>query len=178
MDSRSIDRIKHALNTDVIRRLLIKYFQSKGFNESFDRLLYPALMQDVGLAVPQLANRLEVVPYAAEVDPWQSSATLGWNLFVLGNHRMFLGETYHRDLMELARQLQQGQIQIAEGQTSTGRKLCTPRQVVNFVTRVLGRHERGYVDLTPPATPQPFGGGRSMAGPGSSQFYSRSGYGT
>lgn len=146
MDSRSIDKIKHIANTDVVRRMLVKYFVDKGFTESFDRLLYPALMQDLPIMVPQLATKIDVEPHAVEVDPTTGKAKLGWNLFVLGNQRMYLGETLHRDLVNLARQVQGGSVQTPEA-GAIAMKQVTPRQVVNFVTRVLGKHESGYVDL-------------------------------
>lgn len=177
MDSRSIDRLKHVLNTDVVRRMLVSYFKSKGFTESFDRLLHPGAMQDLIQAVPTLASKVEVEPHAIEVDPGTGKAVLGWNLFVLGTHRMYLGETYHRDLLDLARQIEAGQIVLPEG-NSAARHQVTPRQVVNFVTRVLSRNESGYVDLTPPR-PQSGNVGFGAARPNmsSGQFFSRGGAG-
>jgi hypothetical protein len=157
MDSRSIDKIRHALNTDVVRRMLIQYFVGKGFTESFDRIMYPAVMQDLTVACPVLAAKVEVVPHCVDIDPVARRAVLGWNLFVLGTQRMYLGETHHQDLGELARQIQMGMISPQAGQImpsegmprGVARRQTTPRQVIAFLTRVLGQHESGYVDLTP-----------------------------
>ena len=194
MDTRSIDKVKHRLNTDVVRRLLIRYFaECKGFAESFDRLLYPAMVQDMAQQIPQLQPYVEVEPYAVEVDPIGGRAILGWNLYVLGTHRCFLGETYHRDLLDLARQIMSGTIMIPEGglNTSTNigsaggtggtgsptaRRQVTPRIVVNFVTRVLSKHEHGYVDLSAPrnmnvGSPMSPGFGNTMNG----QFFAKPG---
>jgi hypothetical protein len=173
MDSRTIDKLKHALNTDVVRRMLVRYFRDKDFNESFDRLVYPAILQDLPMALPVLTSKVEVEPHAREVDPNTGKAVLGWNLYVLGTHRMYLGETYHRDLAELARQIQAGLIMIPEGAGTSARRQSTPRQIINFITRVLSRHEFGYVDLMPgqgPGVNPSLGAG--MAG---SQFYTKPG---
>lgn len=186
MDSQVVDTIKHLTNTEVIRRLLIKYFMDKGFAESFDRQLFPSHIQDLPFVIPVLANKLEVVPHAADVDPSMGKAKLGWNLFVLGNHRMFLGETYHNNLSDLARQIRSGFVRMDNNQItcsgSSGRRQTTPRRVVAFITRVLGDHDAGYVDLRPGSSPprppgEPYASKGMMAGM-PSQFMTRSGYGT
>lgn len=153
IDSYAIDRIKHVSNTEVVRRLLIKYFMDKGFSESFDRQMYPALIQDLPQIIPVLSPKLEIVPHANEVDTSQGRAVLGWNLFVLGNQRMYLGETYHNSLHDLARQIRTGVIRIPESGFHTARRQTTPRRVISFVTRVLGSHEHGYIDLNPTTRP-------------------------
>lgn len=177
MDGSTIDQLKHAINVDVVRKLLIKYFREKGFNETFDRLVYPSLLQDMAMAIPVMTAKLEIEPHAVEVDPNTGKAVLGWNLFVLGSHRMYLGETFHRDLSELAREIQAGVITVRQDSTAA-RHRCTPRQIINFICRVLSKHEGGYVDLAPGAAANtgmnPYGG----ASAGNAGFYSRSGYGT
>ncbi len=153
IDSYTIDRIKHVSNTEVVRRLLIKYFIDKGFTESFDRQMYPAMIQDLPQVIPALSPKLEIVPHADEIDTSQGRAVLGWNLFVLGNQRMYLGETYHNSLQDLARQIRTGVVRIPESGFSTARRQTTPRRVISFVTRVLGSHEGGYMDLSPSTRP-------------------------
>lgn len=179
-DSYTIDRIKHVANTEVVRRLLIKYFIDRGFSESFDRQMYPALIQDLPQVVPVLSNKLEIVPFASEIDTSMGRAVLGWNLFVLGNQRMYLGETYHNSLNDLARQIKTGIIRTPEAGYHTARRQTTPRRVVSFITRVLGAHDAGYVDLNPSTKPirapgEPYAAKQTMAGM-PQQFYSRSGY--
>lgn len=153
IDSYATDRIKHVANTEVVRRLLIKYFVDKGFSESFDRQMYPSLVQDLPQIIPVLSNKIEVVPHATEVDTSMGRAVLGWNLFVLGNQRMYLGETYHNSLSDLARQIRNGVIRIPESGFHTARRQTTPRRVISFMTRVLGTHEGGYIDLNPSTRP-------------------------
>jgi len=177
MDSRTIDKLKHVSNTEVIRRLLVKYFMDKGFVESFDRQIYPSVMQDLPYVIPVLSNKLEIVPFAEDIDPGTGKARLGWNLFVLGNQRMYLGETFHNNLRDLARQIHGGLIMPPNDSAPSALKQTTPRRIVTFVTRVLGDHNAGYVDLSPsPIPPQPPGtyGSHQAAGM-SQQFFSRSG---
>ncbi len=180
MDSRDIDRIKHTANTEVVRRLLVKYFIDKGFTESFDKQVYPSIIQDLPYVIPILTNKVEITPFAEEVDPGVGKARLGWNLFVLGNQRMYLGETMHNDLRDLARQIHTGLI-IPNGGSYSARKQTTPRRIVSFITRVLENHDAGYVDLSPnnipPGMPgQVYGTKQTLSGM-PQQFFTRSGYG-
>lgn len=180
MDSYTVDKIKHIANTDVVRRLLIKYFYDRGFDNSFDRLVHPSILQDLPLVIPVLGSKLEVVPFAEDIDPSAGRARLGWNLFVLGNHRMYLGETYHNNLADLARQIRNGLSRPTMIMGGSARRQTTPRRVITFVTRVLKDHQSGYVDLQPSTVPprQPGDGyaSRAMMTGIPQQFYSRSGY--
>ena len=153
LDSQTVDQIKHITNTEVIRRLLIRYFIDKGYSNNFDSRLYPSVVQDIPLVIAALANKIEIVPTATDIDPSGGKAVLSWNLFVLGNNRMFLGNTYHNNLQDLARQIRSGSIMMPARGMATARKQTTPRQVIAFVTRVLGDHEAGYVDLNPSSRP-------------------------
>ncbi len=185
MDSNVVDTLKHVTNTEVIRRLLIKYFIDHGFGESFDRSCFPSLVQDLPFVIPVLSNKIEIVPHAAEVDPSQGKAKLGWNMFVLGNHRMYLGETYHNNLGDLARQIRSGYIRGLDNQFyagSSARRQTTPRRIVTFITRVLGDHQGGYVDLRPGSAPprppgEPYAAKMAMTGMPQT-FMTRSGFGT
>ena len=162
MDARTIYRIKHNLSTHDVRRHLIRYFVEHGVTDSFDRLMYPAQIIDMPRSVPQLINKLDVEPHAVELDPMTSTATLGWNLFVLGSHRMFLGETKHVNLKQLAQDLKQGKVS-TEG---IAIKQTTPRKIINFISHVLGNSTSGYVD--PNIMPQPITKPRFMSGMASS----------
>jgi len=180
MDNFTIDRIKHTMNTDVVRRLLIKYFRSKpGFEETLSRKVFPPILQDLTLVIPQLVTKVEIEPYCEEIDNNTGKAILGWQLFVLGNHRCFLGNTYHNDLSMLARQLQAGSIMIPEDQQGSARRQATARQIILFITRVLSKNEAGYVDLSVPqqsqnsSAPNVFG----QVGMSNGSFYSRMGSG-
>jgi hypothetical protein len=182
MDSYDIDRIRQRTNVEVVRRVLIKYFMDKGFVESFDRQLHPSIIQDLPTAVPPLASKIEVIPHVEDLDMSQGKAVLGWNLFVLGSHRMYLGETYHNDLHGLARQIKAGAILLPEGTTATATRQTTPRRIVHFITRVLEHKKSGHIDLSPTTGPtsapgEPYQAKNSMSGL-PQQFFSRSGYGT
>lgn len=173
-------RVRHAANTEAVRRMLIKYFADRGFAESFDRAVNPVLIQDLPFANAGLDTKIEIEPHALEIDPTTGRGVLGWNLFILGNQRIFLGETHHSNLLELARQIKTGQIQ---PDAILGTRRCTtPRRIVTFIERVLRDHDSGYVDISPrdrpmalrPRAHRPLGNGGSQE----SQFYSRSGFGT
>ena len=179
MDHGFIDKFRQALNSDVAQRLLVKYFVSKGFDH-FDRLLYPPFIQDMAQTIPEFADKLEVVPHCTNIDPMSDSAMLGWNLFVMGTQRQYLGETYHVGLNQLAMQLQQGQV-LSENQLAT--RQTTPKRIIHFVTTALARHKSGYLNLTPKVSPlpsqrqqsyRPRVGASGMA----STMFTRSGYGT
>lgn len=131
------------------------------------------------MAIPSLANKLEIVPHAENIDTSIGKAVLGWNLFVLGNQRMYLGDTHHNDLKGLARQIKTGII-LPESAFATARRQTTPRRVIAFITRVLGDHQAGYIDLAPGAMIQDPGERYGMRGANSmpQQFFTRSGYGT
>ena len=148
MESVQLDNIKHLANIEVVRRMLIKYFMDKGYTESFDRQLHPTLLQDLPAVLPILSNKIEVVPFAEEIDSSMGKARIGWNLFVLGNQRMYLGETSHNDLKGLARQIHSGLILPSEF-GSSARRQTTPKRIITFITRVLGDSKSGYVDLAP-----------------------------
>ena len=174
MDPKFVDQFRHSLNNEVARRLLIRYFLNKGY-ECFDQLIYPPLIQDLPYAIQEMVDKVEVIPHAKNIDPLSDSATLGWNLFVLGHQRIYLGETYHNGLKQLALQLQRGAV-IAESQMATHQ--TTPKRIVAFIIRILESHEGGFVNLTPRVMPlnmrRPQIGGANMA----HTFFTRSGYGT
>lgn len=104
------------------------------------------MVQDLPFLIPEMANVVEVIPYTRNIDLFQDTAQLGWNLFVLGSQRQYLGETYHYGLQELAMQITQGQI-LSEDRQATHQ--ATPRSIIHFVTRILGAHQGGHLNLSP-----------------------------
>jgi len=177
MDAGTSDRIKHAANTDAVRKALIQYFMTKGFDRSFDRMMYPSILQDLPVFVPMLEQKIEIVPHAMAVDPAGGKATMGWNLFVLGTHRMYLGESYHDNIIDLARQIGNGIIEVPERGFGAAKRQTTPRRIVAFITRVLGEHKDGYIDLTQ-ATAGTANQPNRVANNMANQFFTKSGYGT
>lgn len=136
------DNLRRTLNVEVIRRLLIRYFLDKGY-QSLDEYIYPPIIKNLTEEIPALSSHVEVVPYVIKLDPFQDVAEIGWNLFVLGNQRQYLGETHHIDLSQLAFQITQNSLEnngIATRQT-------TPRRIIHFITKILSTHHGGYVNL-------------------------------
>lgn len=182
MNSNDINRIKHVANVETVRRKLIRYFINKGFVDSFERHVYPPLLQDLPLD-PEvcLFNKVEVVPYAAEIDTSLGRAILGWNLFVLGSHRLFLGETFHNNLNDLARQIKSGVITKSANGRAGARLQTSVYKIIMFITRVLSEHDAGYVMLDPPSRipkqpGEPYAARQSLMGM-PNQFFSRTAFG-
>jgi len=140
------DDLEYTLNGEYARRLLIRYFSEKGFAEDFDKKVYPPLLQDMIDEIPALEGKVELVPYVAELDPNGTWARLGWNIFILGNQRMHLGETEHANLQELARQMDSGNYVVSEG--SSARRMRSARDIVEWVTRVLQSSKAGLIRTT------------------------------
>ena len=173
MNPYMVQKIKHKLNTEAVRRMLIEYFVEKGIT-NFDTLLYPATIQDLPMRIPQLSTKAEITPHCQNIDAITNEAKLGWNLFVLGTQRMYLGETHHTDLVGLAQTLQSGAI-LNDDKNAT--RQTTPRRIIHFITSVLGKVEGGYCNLAPGQQAMSMDNmGNRMANQMSSsnQFFSRS----
>ncbi len=141
-----VDNLEYTFNGEFARRLLIKFFCSKGFHENFDKRVYPPLMQDILEAAPEFIGKMELIPSAVEIDPGSGFARLGWNLFLLGNQRMYLGETEHTELSELAQSLDSNSFVVTESEIdNVFRQGRSARDITNWVTRVLGRSEGGLL---------------------------------
>lgn len=139
-----MERIHAALNRELIQRLLVRYFTQKGFGEDFNQRVYPPMLQDLIAQVPQLMNKVEIVPYPMELDPMTGVVQLGWNMFVLGNNRMFLGESTHANLNEVRTSI--------AGPMGAGRRTAqdaTPKRIVKFITKVLGSSKSGDISNIP-----------------------------
>lgn len=180
MESSDLERIRHSTNTDVIRKLLIKYFIDKGYDDTFNKQVYPQILQDITGVIPILSSKIEIVPHCIEIDTALGRAVLGWNLFVLGDQRMYLGETYHNNLHDLARQIKQGMLNTSVETQGQSTRTTTPRKIITFICRVLGSNRAGYIDLSPTGVVKQPGDAYVAkqtlnAVPG--QFFGRSGYG-
>jgi hypothetical protein len=139
MDNSLVQKIQTILNEELIRRLLRKYFTTKGLGENMDRSLYPPILQDLTRLVPQLNGKVEVVPTVAEIDPNGGDVKVEWNLFVLGTHRMSLGESTHRNLAEL------NQAAFQPKTDTVSSKKASPKQIVEFIGRVMGSSKAGII---------------------------------
>lgn len=143
-----VEKVYFSLNREYMRRLLTKYFWQKGFKENMDRKIYPPLLQDMAIAIPQFIGKIEIEPQVNDINPTTGTVTIGWNMFVLGNKRMFLGESTHTDLQEIRMPLAgAGNRQGLQSLT-----FATPKRVMNFIITLLGEHKQG--DLSQPIKPQ------------------------
>lgn len=137
--------VYYALNKELLRRMLTKYFFDKGFKESINRRIYPPIIQDIVLKIPQISGKVEVVPYVEDIDPYSNLVTLGWNLFVLGTKRMYLGESTHTSLAEIKNNIA-GPIW-SEGINSI--EYVTPKKVISFIVEILGESKVGDLAKAP-----------------------------
>lgn len=139
------ERIHAALNRELIKRMLVQYFVQKGFEESFDQKIYPPTIQDLPQQVPQLASKIEIEPYVEDIDPRTGMVRLGWNLFILGTKRQYIGESTHTSLNEV-------QASVAgplNNQPRNSLRNTTPRKIVEFIVKVLGDSKNGDVTAMP-----------------------------
>lgn len=135
---RTVDRINNILNETQIRRSLVKYFMDRGFVENFDMPVFPPSLQDLTATIPEIANRVEIVPHAIELDPQTGYGRIGWNMFVDGNQRLFLGETEYANMHDFAKQLEEGKgFNIIPSTSMESYHETTPRRITSFLTRIL-----------------------------------------
>ena len=123
-----IDKIRQSLSREFVMRSLVRYFKERNF-ENFDAHIYPPTLQDIPKHIPALADKVEIEPYVESVDQKLGSVHLGWNLFVLGTYRMYLGSTIHRSLTELH--------QTSAPAGTINELRATPRNVTKFIISVL-----------------------------------------
>lgn len=141
-DRMLLDKVRYVLNAEYIKRALTRYFVNKGFAD-FKTLIYSPIIQDLPKAIPELAHKVEVVPFVKEIMPATGQVTIGWNLFVLGMNRMYLGDSTHANMSELQRSIYGPQPQsIATNEKS-------PQDVVEFVLKVMKSSMDGMVQPAP-----------------------------
>jgi hypothetical protein len=144
MNVRVKNRLKRALQEELVKRLLVRYFSDKGLLES---LIYPPAIYDMPYRVPELLNSVELVPFVDRMDPVTNVVTVGWNMFVLGTNRMNLGSSTHANLMEFKRSLLSSSMGV--GMPSDKKK--TAANIVEFIMNVVGRNENVMLELPPGA---------------------------
>jgi hypothetical protein len=137
--------VYYALNRELLRRMLTKYFFDKGFKENINKRIYPPTIQDIVFKIPQISGKVEIVPYVEDIDPYSNIVTLGWNLFVLGTKRMYLGESTHTSLAEIRNNIA-GPIW-SEGINSI--EYVTPKKIISFIVEILGESRVGDLAKAP-----------------------------
>ncbi|MHA2404379.1 MAG: hypothetical protein ACXADH_15380 [Candidatus Kariarchaeaceae archaeon] len=134
-------RIKKQLQRELIRRKLIEYFTNKGF-ENMDMPLYPPSCYDMPIKVPQLFNRVEIIPSVEETDTTLGTVKLSWNLFVMGVNRINLGCTTHTGETDVVRAV------LGEPNLNIPADfLHSAQDVIDFVLKILDSSKAGYVEL-------------------------------
>lgn len=161
--------MKQVFNNEYLKRTMIKYFTEKGF-DNFNRTVYAPILQDMPYLVPELLNKVEVVPYVKETNPATGQFLIGWNLFVLGMNRMDLGDSYHNTMNDL-KQAVNGPPQGVNNYNA----LKSPKDIIDFVMMVLENSKGGSIQLQPDAVSSPLPPmNRPKVGPtGSGGYYEK-----
>lgn len=129
------DRLAYMLTKEALKQSLEEYFTSKV--ESLTEDVYPPMIQDIWQRIPSLSDKIEVVPFVKHVDPSKGIVKLGWNMFVLGVNRMYLGESQHQSMQDLATSIS-GNISGLPFESTSN-----PKQIIDFVMTILDRSEDG-----------------------------------
>jgi hypothetical protein len=141
-DQIMVDKVRYVLNAELIKRSLTKYFVNKGF-EDFKTLVYSPMIQDLPKAIPELAHKVEVIPFVKEVLPATGQVTIGWNLFVLGVNRMELGDSTHANMGDLQRAI------YGPAPQSLARNMKSPKDIVQFIVKVMKSSQDGMIQPSP-----------------------------
>lgn len=136
-------RIKRQLQKELIKRQLIEFFLSKGY-DNFGLPLYPPTCYDLPVKVPHLYTRCEIVPTVEETDTTLGTVKLNWKLFVLGTNRLDLGMTTHTGQTDIVRAVM-GEPNL---ELPTEYK-TTPEDVCEFILKILENSRSGFVELPP-----------------------------
>lgn len=100
MDKITKTSLVKIMQKEFVRRNLIKFFEDKGYNNFLVNPNPPSLM-DLVDRVDVLQGIAEVKYYIEDINMENNMIKVGWNLFLLGNQRAFLGHTSHTNLTEI-----------------------------------------------------------------------------
>lgn len=167
-------KIETVLSKELVKNKIHSYFEAKGFDKESEQTIYPPIMSNMQFDIPELFDKIEVKPYSIDIDPTTGIIRLGWNLFVLGQFRMYLGESQHTTLQDI-RSAAMGGIDV---QAPNGNKgVATPMAITKFVIDILSNTKGGLdINLEINNFNQPNAAiSRTLASPTSSGSYSRSG---
>ncbi len=93
-------QIANALQKEYLRRSFIKYFSEKGY-DNFLVKPYPPVLRDMPTKLPFLNGILELQHPIEDINLADNTIKVAWNLFLLGNKRIFLGYTTHNNMSEI-----------------------------------------------------------------------------
>ena len=101
MNNTTKQLLTNALLKEFLRRSLTKFFMEKGF-DNFLVSPYPQTILNIAEMVPILNGVLEVKYHLDDININTNAVKLKWNIFVLGNNRIYLGDTTHLSLTEIS----------------------------------------------------------------------------
>lgn len=134
-----LERLKRVFNNEFLKRSMIKYFTEKGF-DNFNKTIYAPVLQDLPYMVPELLNKVEIVPYVKETNPATGQFLIGWNLFVIGMNRMDLGDSFHNNMNEL-KQAVNG----PPNGPANYNALKSPKDIIDFIMAILENSRSGLI---------------------------------
>jgi len=100
MDNTTKLNLTKTLQKEFLRRNLIYYFSSKGY-DNFLVKPYPPSLSDIPQVLPFLSNIAEINHYLEDINIENNIIKIGWNVFILGNKRAFLGFTSHKSMNDI-----------------------------------------------------------------------------
>ncbi|CAK0748148.1 hypothetical protein CCP1ISM_20009 [Azospirillaceae bacterium] len=100
MNKRIKDDITRVLQKEYLRRSLIEYFKNKGYTKTFEICPYPPSLQDMNEQA-FASKAIEVAYNIEDIDLIDNAVKISWNIFVLGNKRIFLGYTNHQNFSDI-----------------------------------------------------------------------------
>ena len=132
MDYKLIKQIRQAISSELVRKSLIEYFLSKEI--PLTSSINPPVISDMEENLPQLSGYIEVQPHVVESNPKTAEAKVGWNLFVLGVNRKFIGYSKHSSYSELSEPMN-NQINLEKNLSYT-----TVEEVIEFIVDTFEEH--------------------------------------
>lgn len=133
MDNLTKKQLLKTLQKEFVRRNLIQYFESKGY-DNFLIKPYPPSLMDITERINVLDGVIEVEHYLEDINVKNNMIKVGWNLFVLGNQRAFLGHTTHQNLTEIENGISECKMH-ADGPISI-------KELVEWVVHALGESSK------------------------------------
>jgi hypothetical protein len=141
MNKTTITSIEVTLLKEFLRRNLIKYFIDKGNDDNFLVSVNPTELFDLTSRLPFLRNMVEVKFYIEDYDLQNNVIKVGWNVFVLGNHRIFLGYSIHNNLLDIERQRR---VDVGQGNVSIKQFVNEVTDVIGATTHIFDIHKKEY----------------------------------
>lgn len=124
-----------------MKRKLIEYFAVKGHN-NFGAPLYPPSVYDLPIRIPELYNRIEIIPSVDAIDTNMGTVTLAWKMFILGTNLIELGKSTHAGESDVLRAVM-GEPNLE----LPAERVTSPESVINFILKILGNSKTGFIEL-------------------------------